>query len=318
MNKAILFSIVSMVNEHQGIRLDDRATAMISQQLEYVKAQTYDIKYPALKARTLIPVSNEVPAGAKTFTYYQWDAYGMARVVANYADDIPLVNVVRRAFTAQIKHLASAYQFSVMDLASAALGRESIDTRLAAAARRSIEAGMDEVAAFGLEDANIRGFVNHPNVPVVLPTTGDWANPATTATQILADLAKLASSIPKATDDVFHPDTMVFDIDTFELLNSKVIGAEYSKTVLRAFLDSNAHIRNIEVWNKLDLADATGEGPRAICYLRDPEVLQLEIPLEFTQMPQEARNLAFVVNCYAGIGGTSIRYPLAIAYMDGI
>lgn len=318
MNKEVLFSLVSMLNQHTSERLDDRSTATLAQQLEYVKSQTYDVKYPMFKARSLIPVSTDVPEGARTFTYYQWDSYGMARVVANFADDIPMVDVVRKKFTADVKWLASAYQFTIQDLAAMAVSGEQVDTRKGTAARRSIEAGIDDVAAFGLEDANIRGFVNHPNVPIISPDNGDWSNPSTTNDEILADLNKLVSSIPVATRNIFAPDTLVLDTETFELLSSRLVGQELTTSLLKVFLAASPHIRTIEVWDKLSMADVSGTGPRVIAYAKDPEVLQLEIPTDFKQLPQQARNLAFVVNCYAVIGGTCIRYPLGMAYMDGI
>lgn len=308
--------IAAYIAQHSGMRLDAAQTATLARQLEYVKAQLYNVKYPAFQARNFIPVSTEVPNGAETITYRQWDQYGMAKVVANAADDIPLVDVVAREFTTKVKSLADGYTFSVQDLRAIAQSGQPIDTMKAMAARRAMEAAMDEVAAFGLPEAGMMGFVNHPNVPLVSPDTGSWAS--ATDAQILADLNKLVKAVVTATKGIHKPDTILLDTDTFEYLASKPVGADLQKTLLRVFLDSNPHIRNIDSWHKLDTADAAGTGPRAVCYLRDPEVLQLEIPQDFEQFPPQARNLAFIVPCHARIGGTVIRYPLAMAYMDGI
>ena len=48
------------------------------------------------------------------------------------------------------------------------------------------------------------------------------------------------------------------------------------------------------------------------------DVVELIIPQEFESFPPQARNLSFVVNCHARVGGVSWRYPLAAAYMDGL
>src|SRR5690554_5233059 len=108
--------IAAYIDAHMDRRLDSRETAMLARQLEYIKAQTYDVRYPAFKARTFIPVSTEVPPGAESITYRQWDQYGMAKVIANYADDLPLVDVVAREFTTKVKSLGEAYQYSIQDL----------------------------------------------------------------------------------------------------------------------------------------------------------------------------------------------------------
>jgi hypothetical protein len=54
-----------------------------------------------------------------------------------------------------------------------------------------------------------------------------------------------------------------------------------------------------------------------VAYLRNPEVLELEIPQDFEQFAPERRNLEFIVNCHARCGGVLVYQPLAMAYMDG-
>ena len=299
-----------------GLRMDARETAILARQLEYVKTRTYDVKYPAMKARTFIPVSKNVPPGAESITYRQWDQFGMAKVVANYADDLPLVDAMAKEFTTPVKSLGDGYQYSIQDLRASAMSGANLDTARATAARRAIEAGVDEIAAFGLPEANIHGFLNHPNVPVVAPVNGNWA--AATAEEILEDMNALVTAIVVNSKEVHTPDTLLLDSASFNLVASKPAGADLEKTVLAVFLSTNPYIRNVDQWTKLDTADADGTGPRIMAYARDPEVVELEIPQDFEQLPPQPRNLAFVVPCHARIGGTVIRYPLAMAYMDGV
>ena len=53
-------------------------------------------------------------------------------------------------------------------------------------------------------------------------------------------------------------------------------------------------------------------------YKKDPEVLTLEIPQEYEEMPPQAKNLQFHVPVHARIGGVIVYYPIAMAYMDGL
>lgn len=315
--------IAAYIGAHMGQRLDARETAILARQLEYVKTRTYDIKYPAFGARRFLPVSNEVPNGAESITYRQWDQYGMAKVVANAADDLPLVDVVAREFTSRIKSLGDAYQYSIQDLRAAAQSGQPLDVMRAGAARRAIESAIDEVAAFGLPEAGMAGFLNNTNVPIVAPDTGGWAaaiaaDAIVGPREVLADLNKLVNSIITATKNVHQPDTLLLDTASFALLASTPVGDNAERTILRVFLETNPYIRNVDQWHKLDTADTAGTGPRIVAYARNPEVMELEIPQEFEQFPPQARNLAFLVPCHARIGGVVIRYPLAIAYMDGV
>ncbi len=192
-----------------------------------------------------------------------------------------------------------------------------LDQRRARAARRSIEQQIENIAALGNAKAGLRGFAKHPNVPLVAPDTGTWAT--ATADQIVGDLNKLPTSIIDTNKETFIPDTLAMDISRYNLIAVKRMSStgDTGKTVLEAWLESNPWVTNVGTWNKLALADAAGTGPRLVCYKRDEEVLTLEIPQEFEQLPPQAKNLAFQVPVHARCGGVIVYYPIAMAYMDG-
>jgi hypothetical protein len=50
-------------------RLDAAESAFFERELDHIKAQTYDIKYPMLKARQFVPVS---PSWRPTTGYPRW------------------------------------------------------------------------------------------------------------------------------------------------------------------------------------------------------------------------------------------------------
>lgn len=299
-----------------GQRFDAGETAMLARSLEYVKSKTYDVKYSALKARSFIPVNTSTPAGADSITYRQWDQFGMAKIIANYADDLPRVDVLAKEFTTPVKSLGASYGYSIQDLRRSALSGMQLDTARASAARRAIESAMDEILAFGLPEAGLPGFLTNPNVPVVSLPTGAWAGGVTTHAQVLADLHYLVKTVVTNTKTIYIPDTMLLDVASFQFLAGTTIGADLNATLLQAFLRTNPHIKNIDMWEKLDTADAARTGPRIVVYLRDPEVVEGEIPQEFEQFPPQPRMLAFDVPCHGRVGGTVIRHPLSMAYAD--
>ena len=308
---------LQLIAAQAGIRLDAGETALIAKELEAVKAATYDVKCPEFKARQFIPVNSSPPAGAETVSYDQWDSFGQAKVIGNYADDLPSVDVLKKRFTNKIASLGNSYSWSIQDLrASAMAGGMSLDAKRAMAARRAMEAAIDDLAAAGDANLGMSGFAAHASVPLVTPTTGTWSG--ATALQIIADLNKLVQSIITTTKQVHLPNTLLLDTDSFALINQKPMSADSSNTVLRYFLENNPYIQSIDQWHRLDLANAAGNGPRCVAYDRSPEVLGLEIPQEFEQLPPQARNLKFVVPCHARCGGVIMHYPKAVAYMDGI
>ncbi len=312
MNQHLMFVLGAL-----NCRWDDKFTAVLEKQLEFVKTRTYDIVYPEMKARQIIPVNNDVDPGAETITYRQWDEFGMAQILANYGDDLPLIDALVEEFSQKVKGIGAAYQWSIQDLRRSAMAGAQLDQRRARAARRSVEQQIENIAALGNAKAGLRGFAKHPNVPLVVPITGNWA--AATSDQIIADLNQLPTSIVDTNKETFIPDTLVMDISRYNLIAVKRISTtgDTHTTVLEAWLRSNPWVTSVGTWNKLALADASDTGPRLVCYKRDEEVLTLEIPQEFEQMPPQAKNLAFQVPVHARIGGVIVYYPIAMAYMDG-
>lgn len=297
-------------------REDANETAIFARQLEHVYTKTYDVKYPEFKARSFIPLDASVPSGAETYTYRQFDEVGMAELIANYADDLPDVTMFGKEFTGKCKSIGNAYSYSIQDVRRASMAGMALETSLPSIARRAHEAKHDKIAAFGDTLSGLVGFLNHPNVPLVTPTTGTWST--ATADQIIADLDKLVNSIVTTTNGVHVPDTLLLPITQFLRLNNLQKSAASDKTVLQWYLENNPFIKNIDHWYVLDTANAAGNGPRAVAYQRSPEVLGLVIPQEFEQFPPQAKNLAFSVPCHSRCGGVKVTYPLAIAYMDGI
>lgn len=298
-----------------GIHLDAKYTAILAKELEHIKAQTYDIVYAERKARKLIPVAIDTPAGAETITYDQWDHFGMAAVISNYADDLPMVDVLKEQFTSVVQTIADGFKYSIQDLNRVAMvPGAKLSQRKSQAARLVMENRVEDIAAFGLAVGGLRGLLNHPNIGLISPGTGTWST--ATAVQMTADLGLLVQGVVDQTDETFLPDTLVMTSTQKGYLANKK-SANTDTSALKWFLDNNEYIENIETWYKCKLADAAGTGARMMCYKKDPVVMELEIPQEFQQLPPQARNLSFVVPCHMRIGGVVVRYPLAAAYMDG-
>jgi hypothetical protein len=302
------------VRRVDGLHLDAGETGFIAKQLEHVAAQTYDIKRAPAKARSFIPVDSIVPSGAESFSYDQWDTVGLARLIANYADDLPAVDAFVKRFNAPIRGLGASYSYSLQDIRAVQFSRGRLNEMKALAARDSVEYQIDQLAAFGNVAAGLSGFLNHSAVPLVTPVVGAWTE-STSATDIFKDLNKLVNAIVQATKETGIPDTLLLDTESMGIL-LKPTGAEFSKTILRAFLDNNPYIKNIDQWHLLDNANVALTGRRIMAYKRDPVVVQLVIPQEFEQLPPQPKNLSFSVPCHARIGGISFHYPLAAAYMD--
>jgi hypothetical protein len=294
-------------------RFDAGETMFVQRQLEYVMAQPYKVDYAPLLAKRFIPLDTSVPVGAETFSYLQWDVIGEATLLANYGDDIPMVDAFVTKFTKPLKDYADGYQYSVQDLEAAQFAGVALDATKATTAREMIDRKVDKVAAKGDTVAGLDGFLNHSAVPRVHAITGDWSD-STTADQMIADLDKLVNSIPVATRQTIAPNTLLVATPAFRYLQ-KPVSSLVRESVLTSWLKNNVYIKNVDQWLELDDASLNG-GPRLVCYRRTPDVSSLVISLDFEQRPPQVENFMFKVPCRTRIGGISMKKPLGMAYMD--
>lgn len=305
---------------------DSNESMFLNRQLDYIKQQTYDIKYAELKARKLIPVSSEADPGAENIFYRQYDQSGLAKIVSNYADDLPDADVSGQEFSAKVKTLGASYKYNIQEMRAASYGQVPLEQRRANAARRAIAQKENKIAFYGDAQTGLVGLFTAPNVTsVTIPATGtgattQWANK--TPDQILLDMNSVANTVVSVSLGVENPDTMLLPLSQYNYVSSTARSQYSDKTILNYFLENNPYIKQIEWVNELKGAGQSGSGSapydRFYAYRRSPEVLTLEIPSDFEQLEMQIKNLVYKIPCIERCGGVLVYYPLALAYGDGI
>lgn len=304
-----------------AIRLDDNESAFFQRQLDYIKSQTYDIKYAELKARKLIPVSSEADPGAEKIFYRQYDQSGLAKVISNYADDLPRADVKGTEYSASVKTLGDSYGYNVIEARNAIYGNVPLEQRRANAARRAVAQLENKIAFFGDTKANLVGLFNQANVTsVTIPADGTGSSKlwsTKTPDQILRDMNLVANTVVSTSLGVEIPDTMLLPLSQYNYVASTARSANSDTTILNYFLQNNPYIKQVEWLNEL-LGAGAGGTDRMYAYRRSPEVLTMEVPSDFEQLELQIVNLEYKIPCIERFAGVLVYYPLAIAYGDGI
>lgn len=312
---------------NMGLRLDANDTAIFLRQLTYIVQQTYDIEYPELKARRLIPVDNRPGPGAEYYIWRQFDKRGSAAVVDSYSDDFPNAEVVGKEFASRIRSLGVSYQYSIQDLRRASMAGLPLETRKAETARRVMENLLETIAWTGDPNAQasdatpMRGLANIAEASKGYATC-NWIDGSATVDQILKDLNLAQKKIVDDTKGVHLPDTLVLPVATYTALATRARSSTFTEdSVLQYILKQSPWLKSIEFTSFLDTAgkaqDTVTVAPRAILYERSPEVCQLVIPQDFEQLPPQQLNMSFKIPCHMRTGGVVVHYPLAIHYIDG-
>lgn len=309
--------------------LDANESVFFLRELEFVKAKSYDKKYANLKARMLIPVSSEAEPWADAIVYESYDQVGFAKLIAGYSEDLPRADISGTEHINPVKSLACSYGYNIMEIRKSRAKGKSIEQRKANAAKRAILEKENSIAFLGDDSVNLKGFLNHPNLPEATLAADGTGNVTTwvgagdvalkTPSQILRDMHAVANAVVSQSKGVEVPDTMLLPLSRFLYVSSTPFTASDSlgTTILDMFLKQSQYIKNVDWLNELETA---GDGglKRMIAYRRDPEALTLEIPQDFEQFDPQPDNLEFVIPCHSRIGGVLFYYPLSACFADGL
>jgi len=267
-------------------------------------------------------MSFEAGAGAASITYRQFSQTGIAKIIANYAQDLPRVDVFGKEFIAMVRSLGDAYGWTVQEIRAAQMAGTPLEQRKANAARRAILSRENEIAWFGDVESGLGGMLNNPNITsVTLPNDGtgaviDWDQK--TPAQVLRDLNLMADTPSNLSQGIESPDTMLLPLEQYQYIFNTPRSDTTDTSIGKWFLDNTPHIKNIEWLHQLSAAAHPSGLNQVVVYTRSPDKLTLEIPVDFEQFPVQEKNLEFVVPCHERIAGIIIYYPLSIAIGGGI
>jgi hypothetical protein len=336
-----LLDAQGLVPELADGRLDATwsGTGMFARQLEYIYTETFDLEWPAFKARKLVPVDNRVPSGAEFFTYRSYAKSGsLAEVTHTYTDDAPQGDVYATEWPQRIVSLRSAYGYSIQDMRAAAYSGVPLEAKKAETAREMIERKIEDLAAFGEKKitqplgGQMYGLFNAPSVNGTdQVSSGTWQaqweadsseGKSTSIEAMKGDIAAMIQTIINQTKaEAGAPGTLsvVWPTPVYSFLATTTRNTEFDATgqTLLEYFGKVFQFASQDVWNRADKAASSGTAGRIMLYEKNPRVLSLIISQEFEQFAPQIRNMGFVIDCHARCGGVEVRYPLRMTYMDG-
>lgn len=296
-------------------------TVFLQKDLDYLKSQSYDVKTPELKFASglLIPISEETPAGANTMSYYTYEHTGLAKVISDYADDLPNASVKAKEETIKLYDIGSSFGYSDQEILASRYANKDLDQKKMAAAKKANMSQLDKIGLLGEPNSKMYGLYNHPNILEYIVPNGasgqtEWSTK--TADEILEDMTNLVDTIVTTTKEVESPDTLLLPTAAYSIITNTRI-PNVNTTIKKFFLDNNGRITNI-----FSVARLTGLGAGGtnvmIAYRRDANNLQMEVPTMFEMRPQTRQNLLTTIPCVTRTGGVVIYYPLSVCKAEGI
>lgn len=301
--------------------LDSAQTIFFLQELTQMKTRVYERPLPILKANELIPTDTTTDPGAEAINYTMYDRTVGGKIIANYADDLPLVDVMGKLVTNPIKSYGNAFEISIQDLKAAMFARKNLSISKVRAALESHLIFMNNTAFFGVPEAGLTGWLTNPFIASA-PVAGDtaphrlWAYKATIdPALIVADLNEIAKATMNSTSGIYQADTIVMPLTQYNLIQGLRMGSGTDTTVLEFFLRNNPGI-SIRWADELKGAFSTLDG--MIAYRNRIEDFWQEIPQAFEMLAPQWNNLAYKVPCHSRHGGTVVARPETQVIRTGI
>ncbi len=303
---------------------DADGAVFFARQLEHIKSKSFDVLYAELQARSLFPVSNEGGIGVTTITYRTYDMVGAAKIINAYANDLPRADVAGKETTIPVRSVGTSYGYSLDEIQASQLTGVGLDQRRSNASRRAVEQVVNDVAFVGDAASGLPGLFDNPNIPtgaVVDPGAGtEWVNK--TPDQILFDVNDLFADIFETTKMVERPNTLLLPPNQWSFIASTPRSANSDTTILQYIVQNSPYIASesdIIPVNECAAANNVLLSTDAmVAYDRDPDKLQLEIPVELEYLPVQMEGLEFIIPGRNRLGGLNIFYPLSLAIGTGI
>ena len=298
---------------------DSQSNLFFARELEHIIPEMFEVEHARINARQIFPIDSSAGPLAKIITYRQFTKVGSAKILTDYADDIPLVQVHGEEFTGNVRTIGNAAVWSVDEIDdSASLGRP-LDRLQTDTAREAILRTENDIAFNGDATHGLVGLFTDPNIPTTTVVNGGGGTtPWSTKTglEMVADMAACVDEIPTTTGDVEAAARLLIASRAYRLAKNTHINAGGSTvSALKWFVDNN----DVEV---VPIREFEGIGPAStdgmMAYTPDVKKIRMNVTMEIEQRPPQERDLAVKVIYREKFGGLTVHKPLSLHICDGL
>lgn len=126
-------------------------------------------RYPRLRFESgeVCPIIYDLVPGANTITQDIIDSVGEAKILADEAFDIPLVDISAEQDEYRVIRVAGAFHYTMQQIDAARFANVPLRDRKIQAVRMAISQRLNTFYAYGNSTMGLPGFLNNPNVDIV-------------------------------------------------------------------------------------------------------------------------------------------------------
>lgn len=322
MANKIYMDMAEQVGRRLGERFDASESVFFARELEWVRAQAFEVQYEELKGRSLVSINREASPADELFTYQIFDHVGQAKIAAGYETPGPRVDIFGSEVSQRFHGIIDAYGWSFQDLRASIRARKRLPMRKAKAAREAIERKIDTLILTGDTDLTLTGLFNQTatgvdiaNVALGVAASRTWA--LKTADEILLDLNEIASFSHINSKEVESASRLLMPLASLDQISTRRLGDGSDTTILKHFLANSPFIKEVRAHSQLDTAGVTNTR-RMVAYDPRPDRMEMPISQEFEQFAPQFVGYEILTNCHARASALALYRPLSLVYRDGM
>jgi hypothetical protein len=303
--------------------LDTGENYFFSRQLEFIIPEMLNFEHGRISARMVFPIDRRAGPAAEVITLRQMTKTGAAKIITDYANDIPLANVFTEEVKSSVRSIAEAAEWSVQEIRqSASVPGMALDRDKTEAVREDMLRRENSIAWQGDATHGLAGLFTDGNIPRFTVPAGVGGVPWSlkTGPEMVLDMNLTVNPISENTNGVEAPDTLLIPRAQYNLASSTQMGTVNDTTALEFFAKTNPYISGLA--NIIPIDDIAGLGTAGvdtlIAYEKNPTKLVMNIPLDIEQFPPQVRDMVTRVVYHMRAGGVLIKRPLSLRIGQGI
>jgi hypothetical protein len=307
---------------------DAQVLGVITPSFYNVERTVYAKRYPSYDYAALVPVLTEGNEWARGTMFYTSDIAGKAEWLAGKGFDMPYADVSRGSSLTPFHMAGIGYEWSLEEVSVAAMEGRSLSSEKAEAAKRVAENKLWNVAMTGDTEKGMTGLLNDANVPTANAAATGSGSTRTFSTKtpdnILADVNAIMAGVINSTLETELADTLLLPSSSVQYLASTRISTNSDTTVLEFVRKNNAYSsqtgRDLTIRGLRTLETAGSGGTRRmLAYTRDPDIVRFHLPMPHKFLPPfQKGSVTWEIAGIMRTGGTEVRRPKAMSYVDGI
>lgn len=298
--------------------------AFLQSQAAHIESQVYQIQYPDIQYRGLVPVDTSAAPFAGEVTYYSMDGYGQVKFMGNDGTDFPFVETDMRKHSVQIENLGVGYSYNEWELGMAQMLGINLTADKASIVRRVSEEKLDQIIFNGQPDMGWDGLIDSALVtksdaPAGAGGVTEWLQK--TPDEIIKDVTTVLSGIVTTSLQIERADTILLPLAALHHIASTPRASGSDMSILEWIKRYNVYTAEtgaalmVRSVRGLENAAAGNHG-RMIAYRRDPQILRFHMPMPLRFYPAQQWLLRYIVPAVMRCGGLEIRRPGGIRYLD--